>query len=134
MTNEQLNEAIHSWMGFCCHDFSGTETYKNDDGTEGELDVCIHCGTYEANETEWRDPDYCESHYSVREFLEAINRSQNSWEWAVEQLVRDKRLKGQQVGVPKWDFSEGIFYGVWLTPRELAEAGAKAVGIWRNND
>ena len=132
MTNEQLNEAIHKWLGFCCHDFSGTETYKNDDGTEGELDVCIHCGAYEASETEWRDPDYCESHYSVREFLERVEDSEvelMTWkEWFSDLYCRTDKT-GSQSSVLR-----SIRKAVFANPRELAEAGAKAVGIWREDD
>ena len=111
MTDNDLNKAIFEWMGG-----KGHRCFFVD----GKVH-CEECGTYFANAKHY--PQYTSDHKKVRKFLEAVDAKNEDW----PALFWDEFCFTDSEGSHR----RTIRLAVFATPRQLAEAGAKAVGIWR---
>lgn len=99
MTNYELNQAIHAWMG------------------RGEWSPLVD----PFDETSGKD--YCNDHDAVREFLRMIADADVNDELFNKFDAEMKRTHSIMIGSP-------LAFTLNVSPRQLAEVGAKAVGIW----
>lgn len=119
MTDNELNRAIDKFMGVtahrCCFE-KGEDLFAN----------CVECGSYFTDSKNL--PNYCKDHNDVREFWATILK-QDSYEPEYLKDFVDKRMFDEGYLSPSR--AQIFFEGVMIQPRQLAEAGAKAVGIWK---
>lgn len=114
MTDEELNVAIHKWLGKCWHKWDHVLHL-----------VCVFCG-HDLEATKVGNPNYCKDHNAVREFLQSIQDrtgaefSLHFWETFCKTDAEGSQFSNMR----------SIRKAVFATPRQLAEAGAKAVGIY----
>lgn len=113
MTNYELNQAIHEWMG-------------RGEWVSQEVEYCEKCGV--EGITEIGSPDYTNDRNDVREFLAKIIADDPTKELTLGATIGDSIY---EYGWMKGYNAADIIEAVMLTPRQLAEAGAKAVGIWK---
>lgn len=109
MTDSELNTAIHFWMG------------------RGEWHPMVN----PFDDTSGKD--YCQDHNDVREFLQkAESYKQTNSDFWLPFIQELEKLVSDQQSPEDLDYflSDEIGEFLLAQPRQLAEAGAKAVGIW----
>lgn len=136
MTDEELNKKIHEWIG---KSTQGIPSCKNCGAGEGlhhfTTNQCPSGGYDQTGltPTSWEYTyfevapitDYCNDHNAVREFLDKTMDKDFVWVNTIECLAISRSgTRGCN------EMQCGIVAGVMMTPRQLAEVGAKAVGIW----
>ena len=122
MTDNELNKAVHKWMSVKCTPMPDLEHHF---GGNYEVFRCRRCNRAEVNVFESLCPfmpDYCNGYNAVREFLKA----------AIDE-VGEQIVSNYMPDVDGDSYEIDMLRSAMLPIRELAEAGAKAVGIWRKN-
>lgn len=118
MTDEELNIAIHKWLDKGC--------WHNDvEIAANQFTVKRRCGKckVEVPLDVSFNPDYCQDRNSVQEFLDYMESHEMEWWEMVWALYGASESS-------LFTFPEAVKLAVKLSPRQLAEAGAKAVGIY----
>lgn len=130
MTNEELNTAIHRYMGNCiCSDHKIYEASKG--LCEEKLHWrCGRCGSGQYCEAQNWDikEDYCNDYRAVREFLEAATRdviNLKRYNMELKSIMEEHHVRPEA----EWEFLT-----VYTTPRQLAVAGARAIGLIKDGN
>lgn len=139
MNDEELNKRIHEWMGgHVCSDYK--ETVIIGGLCEHSHWKCGKCGdgNFCLEEPYSLNVNYCQDHTAVQGFLRiASGRPDVECTIGVaDALVTAVTKHDNEFNIWKTDTSGEEIASIvaWrvalLSPRQLAEAGAKAVGIW----
>ena len=122
MNDDQLNRAIHEWMGrghyHIATEVASEENYRNW--------RCEDCGQRWIISLPQNSSDYCSDHNAVREFFSRMGEYAQTQ--TVERLCEILGLDDER----GFDDLDAIKF-IQTSPRQLAEAGAKAVGIYETN-
>ena len=118
MNDEELNKAIHKLLGIKCE-----QKYMK----WHEIYFCAKCVNESPDPVDQRlcsrVKDYCQDHTAVQEFLRAIKSEGDEYIFSeFTDFIQDILYADYE--------GEALLDLFLFSPRQLAEAGAKAVGIW----
>lgn len=118
--DESLNRAIHEWMG-------------RGEWVLQEVEYCEKCGV--EGITEIGSPDYTKDRDAVREFLTSITEENDLVDLGITlKRYGSEASLGHMRNGNSWLTMTPEIALVHISPRQLAEAGAKAVGIWEEEN